>query len=136
VRWNLEKQAIAAIRESKEQIESARADAERAERAGDLQRAAELRYGRLVELERGLGSRQEELEKLHAEGRMLSEEVSDQDVAEVVSRWTGVPVTRLMQGEMEKLVRLEDHLHQTGGGPGSGGGVGRQRRAAQSGGAV
>jgi ATP-dependent Clp protease ATP-binding subunit ClpB len=112
VRWNLEKQAIAAIRESKEQIESARADAERAERAGDLQRAAELRYGRLVELERGLGSRQEELEKLHAEGRMLSEEVSDQDVAEVVSRWTGVPVTRLMQGEMEKLVRLEDHLHR------------------------
>ncbi|MGF1667886.1 MAG: ATP-dependent chaperone ClpB [Acidimicrobiia bacterium] len=112
VRWNLEKQAISAIRESKEQIESARADAERAERAGDLQRAAELRYGRLVELERGLGHRQEELEKLHAEGRMLSEEVSDQDVAEVVSRWTGVPVTRLMQGEMEKLVRLEDHLHQ------------------------
>ncbi|MGF1618101.1 MAG: AAA family ATPase, partial [Acidimicrobiia bacterium] len=112
VRWNLEKQAISAIRESKEQIESARADAERAERAGDLQRAAELRYGRLVELERGLGDRQEELEKLHAEGRMLSEEVSDQDVAEVVSRWTGVPVTRLMQGEMEKLVRLEDHLHQ------------------------
>jgi ATP-dependent Clp protease ATP-binding subunit ClpB len=112
VRWNLEKQAISAIRDSKEQIESARADAERAERAGDLQRAAELRYGRLVELERGLGSRQEELEKLHAEGRMLSEEVSDQDVAEVVSRWTGVPVTRLMQGEMEKLVRLEEHLHQ------------------------
>jgi ATP-dependent Clp protease ATP-binding subunit ClpB len=112
VRWNLEKQAISAIRESKEQIESARADAERAERAGDLQRAAELRYGTLVELERGLGSRQEELEKLHAEGRMLSEEVGDQDVAEVVSRWTGVPVTRLMQGEMEKLVRLEDHLHQ------------------------
>ena len=110
-RWNLEKQAIGGIRDAKEQIEDARADAERAERSGDLQRAAELRYGRLVELERTLADRQEELEKLHAEGRMLSEEVTDQDVAEVVSRWTGVPVTKLMQGEMEKLVKLEEHLH-------------------------
>ncbi len=110
-RWNLEKQAIDGIRTAKEQIEDARAEAERAEHAGDLQRAAELRYGRLVELERTLADRQDELEKLHAEGRMLSEEVTDQDVAEVVSRWTGVPVTKLMQGEMEKLVKLEEHLH-------------------------
>ncbi len=112
VRWNLEKQAISAIQATKEQIESARADAERAERNGDLQRAAELRYGTLRDLEEALGARQSDLEALHAEGRMLSEEVTDQDVAEVVSRWTGIPVTRLMQGEMEKLIHLESHLHR------------------------
>ena len=111
-RWNLEKQAISAIGETKEQIESARADAELAERNGDLQRAAELRYGTLRDLEETLGARQSDLEALHAEGRMLSEEVTDQDVAEVVSRWTGIPVTRLMQGEMEKLIHLESHLHR------------------------
>jgi ATP-dependent Clp protease ATP-binding subunit ClpB len=111
-RWNLEKGAIGGIRQAKERIEATRAEAERAERDGDLQRAAELRYGTLRELEGRLHQRQEELEKLHAERRMLSEEVSDQDVAEVVARWTGIPVTRLMQGEMEKLVRLEEHLHR------------------------
>ncbi|CAN5866882.1 ATP-dependent chaperone ClpB [soil metagenome] len=111
-RWDREKEAIAGIRETKQQIEDARAQAERAERAGDLQRAAELRYGRLRELETELEAGQDQLEKLHAEGRMLSEEVTDQDVAEVVARWTGIPVTKLMQGEMEKLVHLEEHLHQ------------------------
>ncbi|MGA7273078.1 MAG: ATP-dependent chaperone ClpB [Acidimicrobiia bacterium] len=111
-RWDLEKQAIAGIREAKQQIEDTRAQATQAERAGDLQKAAELRYGRMRELENQLSERQDTLEKLHAEGRMLSEEVTDQDVAEVVSRWTGVPVTKLMQGEMEKLVHLEERLHQ------------------------
>ena len=75
-------------------------------------KAAELRYGTLRELEAELARRQEELEKLHAEGRMLSEEVTDQDVAEVVARWTGIPVSKLMQGDMEKLIHLEEHLHQ------------------------
>ncbi len=111
-RWELEKQAITAIRETKQRIEEVRAEAERAEREGDLQRAAELRYGTLVELERELAARQEELDALHAEGRMLSEEVTDQDVAEVVSRWTGIPVAKLMQGEVEKLLHLEEHLHR------------------------
>jgi ATP-dependent Clp protease ATP-binding subunit ClpB len=111
-RWNLEKEAIAGIREAKQRIEETRALAERAEREGDLQRAAELRYGALRELEASMVARQDELEKLHAEGRMLSEEVTDQDVAEVVARWTGVPVARLMQGEMEKLVHLEERLHR------------------------
>ncbi len=111
-RWELEKQAITAIRETKQKIEEVRADAEKAEREGDLQRAAELRYGTLVQLEQELTARQEELDKLHADGRMLSEEVTDQDVAEVVSRWTGIPVSKLMQGEVEKLLHLEEHLHQ------------------------
>ena len=111
-RWEQEKEAIAAIREAKSQIEETRAQAERAERNGDLQKAAELKYGRLRELETELAARQQKLEELHAQGRMLSEEVTDHDVAEVVSRWTGVPVTRLMQGEMEKLVNLEERLHR------------------------
>ena len=111
-RWNLEKEAIAGIRSAKERIELARAEMERAEREGDLQKAAELRYGTLRDLEATLQGKQEQLEKLHAQGRMLSEEVTDQDVAEVVARWTGIPVSRLMQGEMEKLIHLEEHLHQ------------------------
>jgi ATP-dependent Clp protease ATP-binding subunit ClpB len=112
VRWTLEKEAIAASRNVKQRIEETRAAAERAEREGDLSKAAELRYGTLRELEAELARRQEELEKLHAEGRMLSEEVTDQDIAEVVARWTGIPVSKLMQGDMEKLIHLEDHLHQ------------------------
>jgi ATP-dependent Clp protease ATP-binding subunit ClpB len=111
-RWNLEKEAIAAIRSVKGRTEETRALAERAEKEGDLARAAELRYGTMRELEANLARRNEELEKLHAEGRMLSEEVSDHDVAEVVARWTGIPVSRLMQGEMEKLIHLEEHLHE------------------------
>jgi ATP-dependent Clp protease ATP-binding subunit ClpB len=111
-RWHLEKQSIATIQTAKEEIEQVRAEAERAERNGDLTSAAELRYGRLPALETSLLAAQEQLEKLHAEGRMLSEEVTEEDVAEVVARWTGIPVSRLMQGEMEKLVHLETHLHQ------------------------
>jgi len=111
-RWNLEKDAITAIRALKEQIEQARGQAELAERAGDLARAAELRYGTINELETQLSTREDELAKLHEQGTMLSEEVTDEDVAEVVSRWTGVPLSKLMEGETEKLIRLEDHLHQ------------------------
>ncbi len=112
VRWNLEKSAISGIRAAKEAIEGVRAEAERAEKSGDLQKAAELRYGRLRELEQTLKLAQDELEGLHAEGRMLSEEVTDDDVAEVVARWTGIPVARLVQGETERLLLLEDHLHE------------------------
>ncbi|HEX7098888.1 MAG TPA: ATP-dependent chaperone ClpB [Acidimicrobiia bacterium] len=111
-RWEQEKEAITAIQDAKSQIEETKAEAARAERDGDLQKAAELRYGRLVELEKELAARQEQLEKLNEQGRMLSEEVDEEDIAEVVSRWTGIPVTRLMQGEMEKLIRLEERLHQ------------------------
>ncbi len=110
--WQLEKDTIEAIQSAKQEIEEARAQAERTERSGDLQAAAELRYGRLPELERQLESRQDELTDLQSDLRMLKEEVDEEDVAEVVSRWTGVPVTRLMEGEVEKLIRLEDHLHE------------------------
>jgi ATP-dependent Clp protease ATP-binding subunit ClpB len=110
--WEKEKQAIAAIRAVKEEIEQARAAAERAEREGDLQRAAELRYGALPGLQKRLTAHQESLAELQSEVRMLKEEVDEEDVAEVVSRWTGVPVSRLMEGEVQKLIRLEEHLHR------------------------
>ena len=110
--WTLEKEAISEIRRLKQEIEDTRTAAERAERDGDLQRAAELRYGTLPGLESQLREKKEELEKLQANLTMLKEEVDEEDVAEVVSRWTGIPVSRLMEGEMEKLLNLENHLHQ------------------------
>ncbi len=111
-RWNLEKAVITTIQDLKEQIEVARTDAERAERDGDLARAAELRYGTVATLQAQLEEQEAELERLHQEGRMLSEEVTEQDVAEVVARWTGIPVTKLMEGETQKLIRLEEELHR------------------------
>jgi ATP-dependent Clp protease ATP-binding subunit ClpB len=111
-RWNLEKEAIGAIRRLKFEIEDARGEAERAERVGDLGKAAELRYGTIATLESELTAAESELAELHKAGSMLSEEVTDQDVAEVVARWTGIPVSKLMEGETEKLVHLEEHLHE------------------------
>ena len=111
VRWQQEKEAIASVHSIREQIEKARAETEMAERRGDLHRAAEFRYGVLVGLEKDLEDKEAHLEKLAAEGRMLSEEVTGQDIAEVVSHWTGVPVARMLEGEVAKLLSLEDHLH-------------------------
>ncbi len=111
-RWDLEKEAISAIRELKTGIEVARQEADLAERSGDLGKAAELRYGTINDLTSRLGDKERELEKLHEQGSMLSEEVSDEDVAEVVARWTGIPLSKLMEGETEKLIHLEQHLHQ------------------------
>jgi ATP-dependent Clp protease ATP-binding subunit ClpB len=110
--WRLEKDSIAGIRSTKEQIEEARSEAERVERDGDLEKAAELRYATLPALEQRLSDGQEALDELQANLKMLKEEVDEEDVAEVVSRWTGVPVTKLMEGETQKLVQLEEHLHQ------------------------
>ncbi|HZJ47760.1 MAG TPA: ATP-dependent chaperone ClpB [Acidimicrobiia bacterium] len=110
--WQLEKEAIAQIRDLNSQIESSRSEAEQAERTGDLEHAAELRYGRLPQLAADMADRQTELEALQAETKMLKEEVEDEDVAEVVARWTGIPVSRLMEGEIEKLIHLERYLHE------------------------
>jgi ATP-dependent Clp protease ATP-binding subunit ClpB len=109
--WMQEKEAIDKIRALKAEIEQARGEADRAERDADLHRAAELRYGRLVELERDLSSSNEALVKLQAERKFLKEEVDEEDVAEVVARWTGIPTSRLMEGEVEKLIGMEDGLH-------------------------
>ncbi|HSK95202.1 MAG TPA: AAA family ATPase, partial [Euzebyales bacterium] len=110
--WEAEKGAIARIRDRKQAIEQAREAADRAERDGDLQRAAELRYGTIPTAERELEQANVALTELQSETRMLREEVDAEDVAEVVSRWTGIPVSRLVEGERDKLLRLEDTLHQ------------------------
>jgi ATP-dependent Clp protease ATP-binding subunit ClpB len=111
-RWQSEKDAITAIRETKERLEEANREAERAERDQDLQRAAELRYGEIPELENTLKQQEARLAELHAsQGSLLTEEVTEEEVAEVVAKWTGIPVSRLMQGEVEKLIHMEERLH-------------------------
>ncbi|WP_217913679.1 ATP-dependent chaperone ClpB [Miltoncostaea marina] len=110
--WDQEKATIARIRDIKGQIETARTELERAEREADLEGAARLRYGTLPELERALEAANDELAARQADRRMLKEEVDAEDVAEVVASWTGVPVSRLMEGEVEKLLRMEERLHE------------------------
>ena len=109
--WQNEKDAIAEIRALKEQLEQARTDAERAEREGNLEEAAQLRYGTMRELDAEIAARTERLNELQGEHKMLKEEVDEEDIAEIVAKWTGIPVSRLMEGEMSKLVRMEEVLH-------------------------
>ncbi len=111
-RWQNEKGAIEAIKDAKSQLEEANRELERAERDANLERAAELRYGEIPELERTVSEQEAKLAELHRDGgSMLTEEVTDQDVAEVVAKWTGIPVSRLMEGEVEKLIQMEERLH-------------------------
>jgi ATP-dependent Clp protease ATP-binding subunit ClpB len=110
--WQQEKDEIDTIRRVKSDLEEARAASERAEREGDLERAAELRFTTIVELERGLEEENRRLQEIQSEQKMLNEEVTEEDVAAVVSKWTGIPVSRLMEGEMEKLIHLEEALHE------------------------
>ncbi len=111
-RWQAEKEAIADIRRLKEELEHRRVDAERFERDGDLGRASEIRYGELPQLEKQVEDATVRLSSLQSDQRMLKEEVDEEDVAEVVSKWTGIPVSRLMEGEVQKLLRMEDVLHR------------------------
>jgi ATP-dependent Clp protease ATP-binding subunit ClpB len=112
-RWQNEKSAIEAIKSAKSELEEAAREAERAERDADLERAAELRYGRIPELERTVSEQEAKLAELHRDGgSMLTEEVTEEDIAEVVSKWTGIPVSRLMEGEVEKLIHMEERLHE------------------------
>jgi ATP-dependent Clp protease ATP-binding subunit ClpB len=111
-RWESEKSVIADVQHLKAELDEAKIESERAERDGDLQRAAEIRYGRIPELERKLAEADERLKQLQAGEAMLKEEVTESEIAEVVSSWTGVPVSKLLEGEMEKLVHLEELLHK------------------------
>ncbi|HSV93343.1 MAG TPA: AAA family ATPase, partial [Desulfobacterales bacterium] len=108
--WQAEKTLIQEIRTIKGEQEQLSSEAQAAERAGDLARVAEIRYGRLIALQQRLEEANRRLTELQREGRMLKEEVDDEDVAEVVSRWTGVPVSRMLEGERDKLVRMEERL--------------------------
>jgi ATP-dependent Clp protease ATP-binding subunit ClpB len=108
--WQSEKSGIQKIRAIKEQIEKAKIEAEKAEREGNLGRAAELRYGRLLELQKQLDAESAKLSAVQSQTKMLKEEVDEDDVAEIVSKWTGIPVSRMMEGEMQKLLHMEDRL--------------------------
>jgi ATP-dependent Clp protease ATP-binding subunit ClpB len=110
--WQTEKGSIGSLRALKAEIEKAVEDAERAERAGDLGRAAELRYGRLIELNKKLEAEQLRLKDVHSTTRLLKEEVDEEDIAEIVGKWTGIPVTRLLEGEIQKLVHMEERLRE------------------------
>ena len=110
--WEEEKGSITRIRDLKDDLDRARTEVERAEREADLEGAARLRFGTIPELERGLVEAERQLDEKQAEHRVLKEEVSEEDVAEVVASWTGIPVSRLMEGEVEKLVHMEDRLHE------------------------
>ena len=111
-RWETEKAAIAGLRRTKAALESLQHEIESAERTADYGRAAELRYGRQVELQQQLRQQEGTLAALDAQNRLLKEEVDADDIAEIVSQWTGIPVTRLMEGEQAKLVHMEERLHQ------------------------
>ena len=110
-RWQIEKSAIERIRSSKQDLEDRRGEAERLEREGDLAGASEIRYGRIPALEADIDRATKELAELQRNGAFLKEEVDAEDVAEVVSRWTGVPVAKLLEGEVDKLIRMEELLH-------------------------
>jgi len=110
--WQKEKETIARIREIKQKIEEAKIEEQAAERAGDLGRAAELRYGVQLSLQQELDRANQEIAELQKEQRFLKEEVDDEDIAEIVAKWTGIPVTRLLEGETEKLLKMEQLLRR------------------------
>jgi ATP-dependent Clp protease ATP-binding subunit ClpB len=110
--WNAEKEAIQNARKLKEELERVRMDVELAQRSGDYARASELQYGKLPELERRIRDEEARLADLQKNQRMLKEEVDEEDIAEVVAKWTNIPVSRLMEGEIQKLIHMETRLHQ------------------------
>ena len=111
-KWHSEKEEIEKMRKFKEELEEAKLELERARQAGDLNLAAELQYGKIPELEKKLAAEQQRLEELQKDGVFLKEEVDEEDVAEVVARWTGVPVSKMLQGEMQKLLGMEENLRR------------------------
>jgi ATP-dependent Clp protease ATP-binding subunit ClpB len=111
-RWEQEKEVIGMIRSLKAQLEDVRAEADRAERSADFAKAAELRYGKAVEVEKQIQAAQARLTALQGGHALLKEEVDEEDIAEIVGRWTGIPVSRLMEGEIAKLIKMEERLHE------------------------
>ena len=111
-KWEGEKEVLAGIQQDKQQMEQLKFEAERAEREGDYGRVAEIRYGKLRQLQDDIDARQQQLKARQGAEAMVKEEVTPDDIAEVVARWTGIPVTRMLQSEREKLLHLEEELHQ------------------------
>jgi ATP-dependent Clp protease ATP-binding subunit ClpB len=110
--WEHEKEAIQNVRKYREELERARLQIETAQRAGEYAKASELQYGRVPELERNIQEQEAKLAELQKQQRMLKEEVDEEDIAEVVAKWTNIPVSRLMEGEIQKLIHMEERLHQ------------------------
>ncbi len=110
VRWQKEKELIEEVGRLKEELDALRVEEQNAERRGDLERAAEIKYGRLIASQKKLDDVQAELVRLQAKGKVLREEVDEEDVAEVVSRWTGIPVARMLEGEVDRLLKMEELL--------------------------
>ncbi len=108
--WNNEKEAISRIRKLKERMEELRYEEQKAEREGNLEKAAEIQYGTIIDAEKQLEEENRRLVELQKDSKMLKEEVDEEDIAEVVAKWTGIPVTRLVEGEIEKLVNMEERL--------------------------
>jgi ATP-dependent Clp protease ATP-binding subunit ClpB len=111
LRWEQEKEVIARIRSLKANLEEVRVEAERAERAADFGKAAELRYGQAVEIEKQLNAVNARLAELQGGHALLKEEVDEEDIAQIVARWTGIPISKLMEGEVAKLIQMEERLH-------------------------
>jgi ATP-dependent Clp protease ATP-binding subunit ClpB len=110
--WNSEKEMIDKVQTIKETIDSLRFEAEEAERAGDYEKVAEIRYGRIIELEKEMADLKDQIERKRKKGSLIREEVRSEDIAEIVSKWTGIPVARMMESEKGKLLRLEEELHK------------------------
>jgi ATP-dependent Clp protease ATP-binding subunit ClpB len=110
--WEQEKEHIQSLRRLKEELEAIKHQIEQAQRAGDYARASELQYGRVPQIEKQIREQEERLARLQQSQRMLKEEVDEEDIAEVVAKWTGIPVSRLMEGEIQKLLRMESRLHE------------------------
>jgi len=117
-RWRSEKDLVESLQKMKQEAEELRFQAESAERAGDYGRVAEIRYGRLVENESESAALQKEIEEKRDSGSMVRDDVRADDIAEIVSRWTGIPVSRMLESERDKLLRLEEELHEEGCRPG------------------
>lgn len=110
--WNLERDLIKSIRKSKEEMESLKTEAEKYEREGNLAKVAEIRYGKLIELQKSIDGQTEKLAKIQKDMKMLKEEVDAEDIAEIISKWTGIPVTKMLESEREKLVHMEGNLQK------------------------
>lgn len=110
--WQKEKELIQAMNKLKEQMDALKVEEQNAERRGDLEKVAEIRYGRLIELRRELDKLSSELAEIQKKGKMIKEEVDEEDIAEIVSKWTGIPVSKMLEGEVDKLIRMEEKLSQ------------------------
>ncbi len=110
--WNLEKELIKSVRASKEEIETLKTEADKYEREGNLAKVAEIRYGKLLELQKSIDAKSEELAKIQKDKKMLKEEVDSEDIAEIISKWTGIPVSKMLESERAKLVHMEENLQK------------------------